>query len=539
MKSSIEQLEVWLKGTETQNIEFKAARSSFDSKDELPKYCAGIANSGGGKLLLGIDDDRRIVGSEAFRNTLHDLPQALYQQLTLNVSVEELLHSQGRVVIFHIPARSPGTAVRFKGRYFTRRGSSLVEIDEPMLKEIFKENEPDFSQRIVEGLQFEDLDSNALLALRAKWADKAQRPDYNQIDLPQVLRDLELVTAKGITYAALILVGSAKALREFLPDAEIIFEWRHDRNQIHHDARSTWREPYILISDEVAKEVELRNWRVPLNEGMFQRDLYAYDEKSIREAINNAVSHRDYSLRGRSVFIKLSTDEFFIESPGGFPIGVTRESILDQTAPRNRLLAETLNQIGLVERSGQGLNDIFKRNILLSKEVPDIWEVDKYWVCLKIPALIRDVEFVRFIEKVSNENDISLMLPELMELEKIRSAEALVEEIENKRLVEYGFVEKVKRGKQSQFVLSHRYYVAADRAGKYTRLIGLSRAQKKQLIINHLTKNIRATTGEIASVFTELSPKDVSNLLQELRKDGEIIFLGVRRAGFWQLAKTS
>lgn len=539
MKTSTSEFEKWLNSKESDNLEFKAARSSFDSREELPKYCAGLANAGGGKLILGVDDNHNIVGSEAFRNTLQNLPQELYQQLTLNVEVEEILHPQGRIVIFHIPGRRAGLPIRFNGRYLTRRGSSLVEMDELTLKEVFKENEPDFSQGIVEGLKYEDLDPKALLELRAKWAYKAKRPEFENIELPQVLRDLELVTQKGITYAALILVGSTSAIREHLPDAEIIFEWRHNKEQIHYDARKTWRYPYILAGDEVAKEIELRNWRVPMQEGLFQRDLYAYDDKSVREAINNAVAHRDYSLRGRSVFIKLSTEEFFIESPGGFPVGVTRESILDQTAPRNRLLAETLNRVGLVERSGQGLNDIFKRNILLSKEVPDIWEVDKYWVCLKIPALIRDVEFVGFIEKVSNENNLSLSLPELMELETIRSRGCLVELIKNKRLIDYGLVEKVRVGRVSQYVLAHRYYVASDKAGKYTRLVGLSRAQKKQLIVNHLAKNAKCSTKDIASVFTELKAKDVSNLLQELKREGEISFFGNPRSGYWSLAKSS
>jgi len=535
LETSIEEFEKWLANPEAHNLEFKAARSSFDSNNDLPKYCAGIANSGGGKLILGVDDERQVVGSQAFQNNTNSLSQDLFQQIAHHVEVEELLRPQGRVVIFHILQRRIGIPVSFKGRYFLRRGSSLVEMDQQTLRSVLNEIEPDFSAQIVAGLTFDDLDQTALNAFRLKWANKAKRPDFNDVDFSQMLRDFELSTPAGITYAALILVGSSPALRCMLPDSEIIFEWRHDQEQIHHDARKTWRGPYVLISDEVAKEVELRNWRVPLQDGMFQRDLYAYDEKSIREAVNNAVAHRVYTLTGRSVFIKLSTGEFLIESPGGFPEGVTAENILDLTAPRNRLLAETMNQIGLVERSGQGLNDIFKRNITASKAIPEIWEVDRYWVRLKIPALIQDVEFVKFIEKVTSERQISFTLAELMELELVRRTGNLPGPIASKRLLEYGLVEKINLGRASRYVLSHRYYADSQKTGNYTRLVGLSRLQKKQLILNHLTKNKRASTQQVSSVFPELKAKDISNLLQELRREGKISFTGKLRSGFWTL----
>ncbi len=534
-KTSIEEFERWISTPETYHIEFKAARSSFDSKRELPEYCAGIANTGGGKLILGVDDNRQIVGSHAFQGSVGNLPQELFQLINHNVQIEELDHPRGRVVIFHIPGRRIGNPVVFKGHYLMRRGSSLVEMDQQTLRSVLNEVEPDFSSQFVSGLKLEDLDNQAVDALRSRWATKANRPDFNEIPPHQVLQDLELINGDDVTYAALILVGSSKAIGRYLADSEIIFEWRTHKEQIHHDARKTWRGPYTLVAEEILPEIGNRNKRFPFQEGFFQRDIFAFDEKSVREAVNNACAHRDYRLKGPSVFIKLSYEEFFIESPGGFPPGVSPSNILDVTVPRNRLLAEVMNKVGFVERSGQGLNDIFKRSIRDGKDVPQIWEADHYWVRLKIPAQVQDVEFVKFLEQVTAEKQILFSLPELIELESIRRAGRTQGPVTNKRLLDLGLVEKINDGRASRYILSHRYYAASARTGEYTRLAGLSREQQKQLILNHLIKNGIAATSDIVGAFTDLKPKDVSNLLQELRRDGLIVYEGKIKSGRWRL----
>ena len=82
-----------------------------------------------------------------------------------------------------------------------------------------------------------------------------------------------------------------------------------------------------------------------------------FSEIAVREALLNAVSHRDYRHPG-SVFVRQFPRHIKIVSPGGFPPGITPENILDQQSPRNRRIAETFARCGLVERSGQGADRI-------------------------------------------------------------------------------------------------------------------------------------------------------------------------------------
>jgi ATP-dependent DNA helicase RecG len=89
----------------------------------------------------------------------------------------------------------------------------------------------------------------------------------------------------------------------------------------------------------------------------------------VREALLNAVAHRDYRLGG-SVFVRQYARRLELVSPGGFPPGITTENIVDQQNPRNRRLAEALAQGGLIERSGQGMNLMVERAIRQSKALP-------------------------------------------------------------------------------------------------------------------------------------------------------------------------
>jgi ATP-dependent DNA helicase RecG len=122
----------------------------------------------------------------------------------------------------------------------------------------------------------------------------------------------------------------------------------------------------------------------------------------IREAVLNAVCHRDYRLGG-SVFIRQYPKRLEVASPGGFPAGVAPENILEQQNPRNRRLAEAFSKCRLVERSGQGMNLIFERNILQSKPLPDFTGTSDHEVRLTLHGTVGSPAFVRFLEKIGQE----------------------------------------------------------------------------------------------------------------------------------------
>jgi ATP-dependent DNA helicase RecG len=535
--TTIKEFNNWLQQREGRTLEFKTAKNSFNVDKDLTDYCAAISNEGGGKLILGVDSKRKVVGTKAFQSTHNRLSHELFTKIKIKVDVEELQHPEGRVLIFHIPSRPQGRPIKSTGAYTypMRAGESLTEMDEITLKSIFSETNPDFSNKIVDGLTLIDLDEKATVNFKKRWAQKAKREDYLAFSNEKMLRAIGLLSDKGLNYACLILLGKKEKIDELIPCSEIIFEWRHDAKKVSHDFRINWREPFFKIYDEVWEAINARNLRIPFQDGLFQREVYAFSEKPIREALLNAVAHRDYTINNQSIFIKASPEEFIIESPGGFPPGITLENILYKTYWRNRSIAETFEKAGLIERSGQGMDDIFGSTIKEGKGMPDLSESDAYSVRLKIPAQVKDKDFIFFLERVARSKQIILSFEEIYELEKIRK-QLIVPKLKYiNKFLDLGIIEKVGKTKGTKYILSHEYYVHEGKVGIHTRLTGLSRDQKKELILNHLRKNRKGVMKDFLDAFPDLKQPDLNNLLQELKRGEKVIHAGPKRSGYWVL----
>ncbi len=153
--TTIEDLEQWMKAPkEVEGLEFKAARSSYDSR-KLMDYCIAIANEGGGKLVLGVTDKltRRVVGTPAV-NDPAGMQKQILDTLHFDVRVEEVKHPDGRVIVCHIPSRPPATPLEHDGRYLMRSGEDLRSMPPERLREIFDEGKPDWLLRIAHGSCF-------------------------------------------------------------------------------------------------------------------------------------------------------------------------------------------------------------------------------------------------------------------------------------------------------------------------------------------------------------------------------------------------
>src|SRR5690242_17031181 len=134
---SLHDLEQWLAApAETEHLEFKEAKESFDTTKVL-RYCAAMANECGGHLILGVTNKppRRVVGSAAFPSvsSLNDIKARIVSMLRLRVEVTELEHPAGRVLVFTVPSRPVGQVIDFEGTYLMRAGEDLVHMTPDVL----------------------------------------------------------------------------------------------------------------------------------------------------------------------------------------------------------------------------------------------------------------------------------------------------------------------------------------------------------------------------------------------------------------------
>src|SRR3990167_5825199 len=160
---TLEKLSHWLLSSkETEHLEFKEAKNQFDST-KLLSYCVALANEKGGHLILGVSDKlpRKVVGTNAFLNS-GDIKSKILEKLKIRVEIHELLHPDGRVLVFEIPSRPVGHPLELDGAYYMRSGDQLVPMPADQLRRIFSEG-ASWEEAISEDYAIDVLDHNEII----------------------------------------------------------------------------------------------------------------------------------------------------------------------------------------------------------------------------------------------------------------------------------------------------------------------------------------------------------------------------------------
>ena len=536
MTISLEELQRLMNAMEGENLEFKEARNRYHF-DRLLNYCAALANEGGGRVVLGITDrrPRQVIGTRAFSQP-ERTRLGLIEKLHLKVDVDEVYHPEGRVLVFTVPPRPVGVPIQADGIYWTRRGDSLVPMAEEQLREIFNEIGHDFSADFCQGATLDDLDLEAVENFRKRWIEKSGNTSLERLDWKQLLRDAEAVVDGNVTYAALVLFGTRQALGRHLAQAEVIFEYRSSEASGPAQQRKEYRESFFSFYDDLWNTINLRNDLQHYQDGLFIWDIPTFEERSVRETILNAVSHRDYRLGG-SVFVRQYPRHLIIESPGGFPHGITLENILNRQYPRNRRIADLFAKCGLVERSGQGMDLIFEEAIRRGKLPPDFTGTDRYQVNLALNGQVQDSAFVLFLEKISRERNVSFSTQDFLILDQVHRGLPVRDELKPRLsyLLETGVLELTGQGRGARYVLARRFYAITGQKGVYTRKVGLDKETHKALLLKHIrnSKTEGARMEEFQQVLPVLSRFQIVRLLNEMRKAGLILKKGKTRTTCW------
>lgn len=539
MMTSLNELYDWMNCSENARLEFKEAKNTFDIT-KLTQYCCAFANEGGGRIILGISDQfpRKIVGSQAFQN-LEKIKAQLISRLSLRIEVEELFEENRRIIIISVPSRPIGVPIIFEGRYWMRRGEELVPMTSDMLKRIFDEGIPDFSAQICPEAKFEDLDLAAINVFREAWMRKSGNNQLKHIPERQVLQDIEVVVNQEVTYAALILFGTRKALGKYLAQAEVIFEYRSSDIIGPAQHRIEYRQSFFTFYNELWEKINLRNDNQHFQDGLFIFDIPTFNEKAVREAILNAISHRDYKAAG-SIWVKQYPRRITLTSPGGFPPGITPQNMLWRQQPLNRRIAEVFCKCGLVERAGQGADRIFEESIKQAKSLPDFTHTDEYQVVLTLDGQVQDENFLRFLAKLDQKDLASFTTIDFLVLDYVHKEKPIPLEppdlkTQLKHLMDLGVIESIGRGRSAQYMLCQKYYLHAKKSGVYTRKRGLDRNTNKELILKHIRINSTdgARLSDLRQVLPFLSENQVQTLLRELKVTGSIHVRGKTKAGLW------
>ncbi len=518
-------------------VEFKEARNNFsftggkhtdqrERKKCFLRYVVAFCNEGGGILVLGVSDKHphNIVGSNFMKGEIGKLQNDTYSQIQIRITLEELYEGTNRVLIVHIPSRPIGKLMKYEGVPLMRTGDSLRNMSDEEMLRILQEQEPDFSATYCKDCKIEDLDSAAIEKMKIAFAQKQNNSLFLTASLEQALLDLNLIHNKKITIAALILLGKSEVIKKALPQAAINFEFRNSLGQINFDNRNWICEPYFNAIDILWELINLRNGNVPVQQGPYIFDIPFFNKEVIREALNNAVAHRNYRLSSEIV-IKQFPNELHILNPGGFPLGVTLDNLLTiSSTPRNRLLADVLAKTGVVERSGQGIDKIFYQSISDAKPEPDYKRSDNFQVELRLSGLVEDKAFALFIKSIqsSRNSDEKLSLQEIITLNKIRKEERKenLDESIVRKLNNEGLIEKVGKTNAQRLILSREYYSFTGKTAEYSSQVPLERYQIEMLITEYLEKFKKAKMKDFTTLLSKFMIREqVKYLVSQLLKN--------------------
>ena len=522
-------------------VEFKQAKTQYaynSGRKSVLGYVSAIANEGGGYLVFGIKEasPHEVCGSQAFEGKEGKLEQDVYRDLKIRVKTETIFDNGKRVLIIKIPSRPIGKVLYFEDVPLMRVGESLTRMSDEMYFSILQEQEPDFSAKICEGLTFEDLDSEALIVMKERYAVKQENPAFRTLPDLQVLTDLELIENGKFNYAALLLLGTRKALRKYLPNAAVTVEYRLNHSMIPYTARQEFQEPLFTAIDKIWDYINQPASNPLLH---FQNKFNIYDIKSfneavVREAVINSCVHRSYTFPD-DVFIKQYPDELIITNAGGFPAGVSKENILTiNSRPRSKRLSEVLQKTGFIERSGQGVDKMFSLCIMESKPLPDYSNTDATQVDLRLKAKIIDGAFYLFINKVQNEREDELNVFELLTLDKVRRGISTdLHEASVEKLLREGLI-KSQSSADKKYVLGDLYYEIAEQPAYVKEY----RVRDLQIVSGCFERAKEVSMKDFVDAFNnKLSRGQIKYLILKLEEDGLIVKDGLGRWSIYKLSE--
>jgi len=451
-----------------------------------------------------------------------NLPEGTVAVLVVSAARQPVSTSDGRLLIRYTDAQGrPGC----RPLYAYELTNWLAE-----------RGQADASALIVPDATWDDLDPLEFARLRRMVQEN--RGDASLLELTdrEVARALGLVRDENgtpiPTLAGLLLVGKEPALRDHVPAHEVAFQVLHGTDVAVNEFR---RWPLLRVHEWVMQAIDVRNEEQELMMGSFRVGVPRYDRRGIREAINNALIHRDYTQLG-AVHVQLHDDHALVTNPGGFVANVHVGNLLTAAPrPRNPLLADAFKRVGLVERTGRGVGIIYIGQLQNGRRPPDYGRSTNVQVTVTLDSRPADLDFVRLAIGANRQMGRALRVEELLALwavwqEGQTSAEELAPLLQRAASEAADLLAELARVGLFQFV-DGAYALAMDRLPTGEKAPPLSPAAA---ILSYVRAQGRITRRQAVAV-TELSEEQVRHQLRKLTESGDLELVGVGRGAYYRL----
>lgn len=538
-----EKLDDLMKNWENEIVEFKEAKSSYDS-DKIGRYFSALSNEANlrqqqcGWLVFGVSEthDRHLVGThykQGDRSLLEKFKYEIARFTTGMITFDEIIElilikeqKEYRVLMFKIPAATTGIPTEWHGYCYARAGESLVMMQQEKIDRIRSQERADWSKLLIQNSSIACLDRDAIQIAREKYKEKLDGPqaaeEVDQMTDEQFLTKTKLMIDGKLTNAALLLLGSSDYDYLFAAPPKIM--WRLYGSDGSDKDYTIWGIPFISVIDKVFTKIRNLTYRYMPNQlTLFPMETQQYDTWLLRELLNNCIAHSNYRLGGR-IYVNEFEDHIIITNPGRF----LPESIEQVLQPSynppfylNQLLADTMVKFHMIDTAAMGIRRVYRIQKEKFFPLPD-YDLSK-------PNQVS----VTIFGKVLNDNYMHLLFehPEF-DLQTV----FLLDQVQKGNRLSSDAVAYLRRnslveGRASNLFLSASVAKSSEQEAQYIRNRGFDDQHYKDMIIEYLKKFGRAKREDIKNLLWDKLPdilKDqqkenkITNLLQSLRRKGVI-----------------
>ena len=504
--------------------EFSHLKHAVKGKEgeDIISYISAISNMRGGSLIIGVKDKTlEITGIKDFYNyTVENIKKSLLETCT-NLSSEGLAVTEyitedtnKTVWLIEIPKHQPRLPVYAHKKLWQRVGESLVEMRKERLNTILNEITilDDWSAGIINDASITDLDEHAILKARKEFI--IRNPKYvseiDNWDNTTFLNKAKLTLKGKITNTALILLGKDESEHYINPAvAKIRWLLRTVTNQ--DKDFEIFGMPLILSIDDVLAKIRNLKYRYLRDGTLFPDEALRYEPFSIRELLNNAIAHQDYTKSARINVVEFEDDHLVFTNYGAF-IPESVEAVVLKDAPeeyyRNPFLVEAMKNLNMIDTQGGGIRKIFNYQRKRFFPMPD-YDLTGGKVKVILTGKILDENFAKILI-----NNPELHLEDILTLDKVQKNKDISE-------MDFSYLRKNKfiEGRKPKIYLSYNVIKPTENEelmAEYIKNKSFDDAYFKKLIMEYIKKQGKTSRKSIDNLIL---PKLSAALTEEQKKN--------------------
>ena len=510
-------------GKEMSSLEFKSDLKRLPDDDLLDAVVA-LANSDGGTVYLGVEDDGTPTGIDKVHQDAVGLSAMIANRTVPPVSARAQIVGTEKTPVMQIDVPKSRSVVSTKSGKVLRRRMKVDGTPEsvPMYPyeiatRLSDLGRLDFSAQPVPDATRDDFDPLERDRLR-RIIGTYQSSDRNLLELTdeELEKSLQLtVTVDGKTMptlTGLLLLGKGESLKRFVPTHRASFQVMSGTDiKVNQD----YAGPLLKTIEQINDMFSPWNPSVELSVGLFSMMVPEFDHRAFREALVNAFGHRDYTLLGR-VRVQLDDAGLTIANPGGFVEGINIHNLLTaEPHGRNPCLMDALKRTGLAERTGRGIDRIFEGALNYGRPLPDYSRSNRRGVSVLLPRSVPDKAFVELLAEERERSGKSMSLDGLLILDKLKSErrcgfDVLSGSLDMSdqrlrtvlgQLTEAGLVESAGVGARRTYMLGAKVYRRSGRAMDYVRQSDIDRVRYPELIIKLMHEQKSVSKNDVMELL--------------------------------------